>query len=67
MLMLGAVGGMVAGLGIAVVVGILRDLRQPPRRRMVAAAATGLIAHMGKRLVFHVPSLRGAAPSASSC
>ena len=40
MLMLGAVGGMVAGLGIAVVVGILRDLRQPPRRRQVAAAAT---------------------------
>lgn len=39
MLALGAVGGMVAGLGIAVIVGLLRDLRHPPRRAAVAATA----------------------------
>jgi succinoglycan biosynthesis transport protein ExoP len=39
MLALGAIGGMVAGLGIAVVVGVLRDLRHPPRRAAAIAAA----------------------------
>ena len=32
MLGLGAIGGLFAGLGIAVIVGVLRDLRRPPRR-----------------------------------
>ncbi|MGV3489725.1 MAG: GumC family protein [Devosia sp.] len=38
MLMLGAIGGFVFGLGIAVVVGVLRDLRNPPVRRPVEVA-----------------------------
>jgi succinoglycan biosynthesis transport protein ExoP len=38
MLALGAIGGMVAGLGIAVIIGVLRDLRHPPRRTAAVAA-----------------------------
>ncbi len=39
MLGAGAVGGFVVGMLLAMLFGMLRDLRQPPRRRSGSAAA----------------------------
>lgn len=39
MLGAGAVGGFIAGMLLAVLFGIIRDMRQPPRRRIVSATA----------------------------
>jgi membrane associated rhomboid family serine protease len=39
MLGAGAVGGFIVGMLLAIVFGMLRDLRQPPRRRGTASAA----------------------------
>jgi uncharacterized protein involved in exopolysaccharide biosynthesis len=39
MLGAGAVGGFIVGMLLAIVFGMLRDLRQPPRRRIASATA----------------------------